>query len=240
MFGTLLASRPERSASRTVRSTVGSLVVHAGLVAGLVWATMAVGAEVAPEEEITFIEIPPETPPLPPPPPPPVAAPPVEVPTAVARGFQTLTVPDIVPPDIPLPALGVAIREADFSGRGVEGGRADGTKDAPPKDDISLAPIFTPFTVKPELRNQDEVARALQRNYPPLLRDAGIGGTTIMWFFIDEKGAVIRTQLFKASGHDALDEAAVKIASIMRFSPALNRDKAVQVWVQIPITFQSR
>jgi protein TonB len=107
-------------------------------------------------------------------------------------------------------------------------------------EDISRAPTFTPYTVKPELRNQDEVSRALQRNYPPLLRDAGIGGTAIMWFFIDENGKVLKTQIFKTSGYDALDESAGKVATIMQFSPALNRDKKVQVWVQIPITFSSK
>ena len=240
MVGTLLASRPQRNATRTVRSTIGSLVVHAAVVAGLVWATMAVGADVAPEEEITFIEIPPETPPLPPPPPPPVAPASVEAPVVVAQGFQTLTIPDFVPPEIPPPAIGVTIRESDFSGRGTEGGRADGTPGAPPEEDLSVTPTFTPFTVKPELRNPDEVARSLQRNYPPLLRDAGIGGTTIMWFFINENGTVINTKLFKTSGYDALDDAAAKVAEIMKFSPAMNRDKTVQVWVQIPITFASR
>ncbi len=107
-------------------------------------------------------------------------------------------------------------------------------------EDISRAPMFTPFTVRPALRNQDEVSRALQRNYPPLLRDAGIGGTTTMWFFIDENGKVVRTQVFNSSGYDALDDAAGKVASIMQFSPALNRDKKVPVWVQIPITFSSK
>jgi protein TonB len=106
--------------------------------------------------------------------------------------------------------------------------------------DISRAPTFTPYTVKPELRNTSQVASSLQRNYPALLRDAGIGGTTIMWFFIDENGKVVKTQVFKSSGYEALDEAADKVASIMEFTPALNRDKKVQVWVQIPITFSSK
>ena len=107
-------------------------------------------------------------------------------------------------------------------------------------EDISRAPMFTPYTVKPTLRNSSEVSRALQRNYPPLLRDAGIGGTTTMWFFIDENGRVVRTQVNNSSGYDQLDEAAQKVAEIMQFSPALNRDKKVPVWVQIPITFSSK
>ena len=56
--------------------------------------------------------------------------------------------------------------------------------------DISAAPTFTPYTVRPDIKNRAEVARALEREYPPLLRDAGIGGTVQVWFFIDEQGAV--------------------------------------------------
>jgi hypothetical protein len=43
--------------------------------------------------------------------------------------------------------------------------------------DLSAAPTFTPMTVRPELQNRADVQRALVRNYPPLLRDAGIGGS---------------------------------------------------------------
>jgi periplasmic protein TonB len=107
-------------------------------------------------------------------------------------------------------------------------------------DDISRAPTFTPMTVRPELQNTREVQRALERNYPPLLRDAGIGGTPVVWFFIDENGRVLRTQLSRSSGYDALDAAAIQVANQMQFSPALNRDKRVQVWVEIPIVFTAR
>jgi periplasmic protein TonB len=107
-------------------------------------------------------------------------------------------------------------------------------------EDISRAPTFTPMTVRPELQNTRDVQRALERTYPPLLRDAGIGGTPVVWFFIDESGRVVRTQLSKSSGYDALDAAAMQVASVMQFSPALNRDKRVQVWVEIPIVFTAR
>jgi hypothetical protein len=30
------------------------------------------------------------------------------------------------------------------------------------------------------------------------------------------------------------------VAQVMQFSPALNRDKRVQVWVEIPIVFTAR
>jgi periplasmic protein TonB len=106
--------------------------------------------------------------------------------------------------------------------------------------DISRAPTFTPMTVRPELLNRDAIARSLVRNYPPLLRDAGIGGSPVVWFFIDESGNVVKTQLSKSSGYPALDEAAQNVAKEMKFSPALNRDKKVQVWVEIPVVFTAR
>jgi len=242
MFGTLLASNPGHDVGRSTASFVSSIVVHVLLGGALVWATMAVGQEVVEEEQIRIVELAEEAPPPPPPPPPPpdVDVPPPSENVEVARGFQTLTVPDIVPPDIPPPQVGVRINAVDFSGRGVEGGRADGKEGAPPQQDLSVTPQFTPMTVRPELLNVPEVQRALVRNYPPLLRDAGIGGTTVMWFFIDENGTVVRTQLSKTSGYPALDEAAAKVAEVMKFSPAMNRDRKVQVWVEIPIQFQAR
>jgi TonB family protein len=93
------------------------------------------------------------------------------------------------------------------------------------------------MTVRPELQNVNEVRDALISSYPPLLRDAGIGGTPVVWFFIDETGVVQRTQLSRSSGYDALDAAALNVASVMQFSPALNRDRVVAVWVEIPIVF---
>ena len=75
---------------------------------------------------------------------------------------------------------------------------------------------------------------------PPLLRDAGIGGTVRVYFFIDENGRVQDRQIDESSGHQALDAAAMAVFDIYRFSPALNRDKAVPVWVSFSITFQVR
>jgi protein TonB len=112
----------------------------------------------------------------------------------------------------------------------------------PPTDDgivdIASAPVFTPMTVRPEIRNRPEVQAALMREYPPILRDAGIGGTVVVWFFITEEGIVRDKRVSQSSGQVQFDEAALKVADVFRFSPALNRDQRVQVWIEVPITFQ--
>ncbi len=113
----------------------------------------------------------------------------------------------------------------------------------PPEEtgtDLSAAPTFTPFTVAPEIQNRNEVIRAMEREYPPLLRDAGIGGTVRVYFFIDETGRVQDFRIDQSSGHQALDQAALNVAEVYQFSPALNRDQRVPVWVSFPITFQVR
>ncbi len=128
---------------------------------------------------------------------------------------------------------------------------ADVTFDANPADnmppppdevetDISAAPVWTDVDILPALKNAEEVERALTREYPPLLRDAGIGGTTVVWFFIDETGAVVKTEVHTSSTHKALDDAALKISHVYKFSPAINRDKPVPVWVSLGITFKTR
>jgi periplasmic protein TonB len=104
--------------------------------------------------------------------------------------------------------------------------------------DLSAAPVFTPMTVRPQLRNARAMQAALQRAYPPLLRDAGVGGTVNVWFFIDENGRVRNTRIAESSGYTQFDQAALQVADIMEFSPAYNRDQRVPVWVSIPITFQ--
>lgn len=113
---------------------------------------------------------------------------------------------------------------------------------APPRDldDLAREPTFTPMTVRPELQNAADVQRALITSYPPVLRDAGISGTPVVWFFLDDTGRVQRTQLSRSSGYPALDQAALNVAAQMRFSAALNRDRAVPVWIEIPIRFTAR
>ncbi|MGD2123246.1 MAG: TonB family protein, partial [Gemmatimonadota bacterium] len=98
-------------------------------------------------------------------------------------------------------------------------------------------PTFTPYTVSPDVRNREEVAAALQGGYPAELREAGIGGTVVVWFFVDEQGTVQNVQVNESSGRGELDQTALSIASMIEFTPALNRDRGTPVWVSLPIAF---
>jgi protein TonB len=213
-----------------------ALGLHAILGSAIVYATIQAVEEVQQEE--VYVELTHETfvPPPPPPPPPPT----VEVPQAEqVRGFQTIQIPTVIPTDIPPPAPSFRFREEDFLGEGLPGGiragRASSDSVAPPSRET---PSFTPHTVKPGLTNAEEVQRALVREYPSMLRDAQIGGSVVVWLFIDTEGRVENSKVQTSSGYPMLDAAALDVANTMRFTPAYNRDQKVPVWVSIPITFR--
>ncbi len=243
MFTHLMSSKPPQERRSAAAATATSLIFHGLAIAGLVWATIALPkqAEQA-ADQVTLIRIEPEAPPPPPPPPPPpetrTTAPPASV--NVPKGFLTLTPPTVVPPDIPPPQAGPTINAADFTGEGVEGGRANGKPTTVSAEDVTAAPVFTPYTVAPELRNRAAVQQALVKNYPPLLRDAGLGGTTLVWLLIDEHGKVLKTVVKQPSVYRQLDEAALRVADMMVFSPGMNRDQKVKVWVALPFSFTTK
>lgn len=104
---------------------------------------------------------------------------------------------------------------------------------------MSSEPSFTPYTDRPELQNRDEVARGLVKNYPVALRDAGIGGTTVLWVLIDETGKVVQTKVKDTSGHAEIDAGAQRVGMQMRFSPARNGAEAVPVWIALPVVMKT-
>ena len=83
------------------------------------------------------------------------------------------------------------------------------------------------------------IRQALIDAYPPLLKQAGIGGTVTAWALVDPTGAVARTLVARTSGRAELDSAALHVTSKMRFTPARNRAVAVPVWIKLPIVFRT-
>lgn len=231
-FGVLLASAPPSMAGG-YRSGVLSTIIHVSLALVMIVTTVG-NAQEEEEEEPTIVEIVQETevPPPPPPPPPPELAP--EMPDVTV--ISTLEMPTVILSSIPAPALDIV-----FDTRALAAGTGTVSQNDASRDSTEAnpdVPGFTPMTVRPTLTNVEEVQRVLMREYPAVLRDAGIGGAPVLWLFIGTTGAVERTQVQESSGFDALDQAAANVASVMRFTPAQNRDQTVAVWVQIPIRFQ--
>ena len=52
--------------------------------------------------------------------------------------------------------------------------------------------------------------------------------------------AIIESEIGTTSGFSAIDAVAMSLVDLMRLRPAMNRDKRVSVWVELPLTFQVR
>jgi TonB family protein len=104
--------------------------------------------------------------------------------------------------------------------------------------DETRQPTFTPFTVGPRILNTEEIKDLMAQEYPPLLREARLGGVVVVWAFITAEGTGEEVMLARPSGHPELDAAALRIAPHLRCSPALNRDVRVPVWIQLPFEFE--
>ncbi|HKP76416.1 MAG TPA: TonB family protein, partial [Longimicrobiaceae bacterium] len=139
-----------------------------------------------------------------------------------------------------------AARAEDFSGVGKAGGVANGVdngqaqdvtaRQAPPDEGTYE---LSAVEEQPELSNRSEVARQLSRNYPPLLRDAGVVGTVTVRMRVLENGTVDPESVsIENSTHEAFGDAARRVVERMRFRPAKVGGKAVKVWVTLPVTFQ--
>jgi TonB family protein len=112
-------------------------------------------------------------------------------------------------------------------------------------DSIATVPYFRSWpgnappetTIAPRVRNPEEVMRSIAAAYPDNLRDRGIGGTVGMHFLLGATGQVEAIRIGQISAYPALDEAALHVANVYRFSPAMQGRDAIPVWVSHAISF---
>lgn len=91
-------------------------------------------------------------------------------------------------------------------------------------------------TVPPALANAEAVIRALQQQYPPLLRDAGVQGTVSVQMRVTAQGSAADAQVVQAS-HPEFGEAALRAISVARFRPASSGGSAVDFTLVMPFQF---
>jgi protein TonB len=124
---------------------------------------------------------------------------------------STLAVTSIVPLPAPPPLL-----------------RAPGTP-------TSATPVT--FTQAPRVLNTSRIQQELERVYPIGLRALGIGGRVELSFYVNEQGVAERYEIRESSLNKDLDEAALEVAEVFQFSPALRGNERVATWFAFGITF---
>jgi periplasmic protein TonB len=89
--------------------------------------------------------------------------------------------------------------------------------------------VFVPVEKLPSVLRMDAPI------YPPLAREAGVEGTVLLRVLVSREGKVLNALVI--SGNQMLADAALTAARTAVFSPALQQQKPVAVWVQMPIVF---
>jgi protein TonB len=163
--------------------------------------------------------------------------PPVQTAALEAPGLAPL---DWAPPAAETPARGsdAIFTSERFEHFGESGAEGEGAPHEPTLEELAAAPTYTPFTRAAELENREEIRIYLLGRYPRQLQDARIGGRTMLWILVDEKGRARKAVLLRSSGYASLDDAALESTDLMRFAPAWNSGHVVPVWVQLPVNFR--
>ncbi|MFL2983803.1 MAG: energy transducer TonB [Candidatus Neomarinimicrobiota bacterium] len=104
--------------------------------------------------------------------------------------------------------------------------------DAPPPPPSGPKVVFIPYDDPPVAMSP------IRPIYPEIAQEAGIEGVVIVQAFIDEKGRVKETLILKGVPNTGLDEAAMAAIRKTRFRPAKQRERAVGVWISIPVNFR--
>lgn len=104
--------------------------------------------------------------------------------------------------------------------------------DAPPPPPAGPRVKFIPYDDPPVPLSP------IRPKYPEIAQEAGIEGTVVIQVFVDKKGRVKETIVLSGIPNTGLDEAATEAIRNTRFKPAKQRERAVGVWISIPVNFR--
>jgi len=170
---------------------------------------------------------------------------PKEAPLAPPKGFKVLAPPVNVPTKLPSIDLSKALtNENDFSGKGVAGGSSNGVKGGTGKEGDAGKSAGVKAVDEDHVYTESQVEKPVSKiggeapEYPPALKDAGVEGTVLVQFVVNEKGRYESGTLNVINSSNPGFTAAVKDAlPRMKFSAAQIGGKKVQQLVQMPFQF---
>ncbi|MEZ4686588.1 MAG: energy transducer TonB [Bacteroidia bacterium] len=196
--------------------------------------------------EINLADLPPPPPPddePPPPPPPKVELPPPKLKTIAFK------IPEPKPKEeIQEEEEVVEIKELEEAPNiGLEDieGDDEGFIDIPDEGDGEVVAVieeaepdinaFVFASQEPEPINMDDVRELI--GYPDIAREANIEGQVVVRVLVDEDGNYQKHKIIKKA-HPILAEAVEKHVRKLRFTPAVQGNKPIKFWVNIPFAFK--
>ena len=207
---------------RLFRTGFGTLAVHGALVLAVVFGTMHAGpvdTTVKLDTTVVLLTQEQKQP----------EVPPVQIDQPL-RGFQTVVVPSEIPTSIPSVDLQQHFDPKDYSGIGVEGGRADGVV---PRGDAVYAEAV--------VEERPALLSAPPPPYPDLLKQAGIEGRVLLRAIVDTTGHAEPNSVEIISSPNAGFNIPARMWVLRAvFRPARLHGQAVRVHVTLPIDYSLR
>jgi len=218
---TLLESKRKTSNTRLFRVGFASLAIHSAIIAGVVYATLhAAPSDTRVSMDTTVVLLAPQQQQKP------LDPQPVQLADAL-KGFQTVAVPAQIPTDIPPVDLQQRFDPKDYSGSGIEGGRANGIV-------VSGSDVYAEALVE----ERPELLSAPPPIYPQLLKQAGIQGRVILHAIVDTTGRVepASVRIIK-SPSPAFDQPTKDWVLKALFRPARLHGRGVRVFINLPVDY---
>jgi len=197
-----------------------SLALHTALIAGAVYATLSARpADTAVRTDTTVVLLTAAQRQ-------PTAPPPAQL-AEPLRGFQTVTVPTQLPTAVPKVDLQERFDPKDYSGIGVEGGRANGV--VPSGEEVYSEAL---------VEERPALLSAPPALYPHLLREARIQGRVVLRAIVDTAGRVEPSSVeIATSPNPGFDVPAREWILRALFRPARLHGKAVRVHITQPLDY---
>lgn len=100
---------------------------------------------------------------------------------------------------------------------------------------LAAAPVKAPIQV--ETARPDH-AHNPPPDYPALARRFGLSGRVLMRVLVEASGEAREVRIAGSSGHEVLDQAALKSVRSWRFLPARRGSDTFAAWVEFPVKFE--
>jgi TonB family protein len=143
------------------------------------------------------------------------------------KGFQTLVMPTQIPTDIPPVNVQEHFDPKDYTGTGVEGGRANG-----------VTPNPTDIYAEAMVEDRPLLLSAPPQEYPDLLRRLGIQGRVVLQAVVDTTGHVEPSSIkILKSPNPAFNEPTRVWVLKAVFRPARLHGEAVRVLINLPVDY---
>ncbi|MDP3581428.1 MAG: energy transducer TonB [Ignavibacteria bacterium] len=150
----------------------------------------------------------------------------------------TVGIPIPVPDEIATPGQSMATQTEmaqqksnvgidDFSNVQIKPEKIDVPVDINEEPDMN---IFVPVEKQPEM------VRAVTPEYPEIAKRAGITGKVYVKVLVDKEGRPKKTVVLK-SDSELFNQAAIDAAMKSAFSPALQNQRPIAVWITLPYKF---